>query len=187
MLCALLASLLFCVAHAEVRPIAARGAGADLLVNQFGAAVPASSLSGRFLLVYFGYTSCPDLCPAALTRMTSVLDLLGKDGQALLPLFVTVDPARDTVAVLRQYVSHFHPRLLALTGSTAAVADAAASFNAQFRLGAPDSSGRYAVDHSVLLYLADRQGKVVQLFHPQQSVAEIAAAIRPRLVAREAG
>jgi protein SCO1/2 len=153
----------------------------ELLVDQYGHPVPAQALTGKFLLVYFGYTSCPDLCPAALATMTTVLERLGPAGDRIQPLFVTVDPAHDTVAVLRRYASHFHPRLWALTGSPQAIAAAARSFEVQYREGPNDASGRRVVDHSVFLYLADPQGRVVQQFHPRQSAAEIVAAVRPRL------
>jgi cytochrome oxidase Cu insertion factor (SCO1/SenC/PrrC family) len=155
----------------------------DLLIDQFGKPVPPGRLQGHVLLVYFGYTNCPDLCPTALTTMTSVMNLLGPEGADVLPTFVTVDPARDTVTVLRRYATHFHPRLIALTGTAAAIADAARSFNVQYQAQPADAHGYYAVDHSVLLYLADRQGRVVQSFHPRQSAQEIAAAVRARLTA----
>jgi protein SCO1/2 len=180
---ALLASLFVGAAAAAAAPPQPVAGTSDLLIDQLGRPLPPSQLAGHVLLVYFGYTSCPDLCPAALTTMTAVMDRLGPAGVDVLPLFITVDPARDSVAVLHRYVSHFHPRLIALTGSPAAIADAARSFNVQFRAQPADAHGGYAVDHSVLLYLADRTGRVVQTFHPQQSAAEIAAGIRARLAA----
>lgn len=162
---------------------AAWAATPDLLIDQFGRPAPPGRLQGHVLLVYFGYTHCPDLCPAALTTMTSVMNLLGPEGADVLPIFVTVDPARDTVALLRRYATHFHPRLVALTGTAAAIADAARSFNVQFQAQPAAAHGYYAVDHSVLLYLADRHGRVLQSFHPRQSAQEIAAAVRARLAA----
>lgn len=178
-----LLALLVALAPAPMASAAAPAAATGLLVDQTGAPVPPARLANRVLLVYFGYTHCPDLCPAALTLMSAALRELGPAGDAVLPVFVTVDPARDTVAVLRGYARHFHPRLLALTGPPAAIADAARSFNVQFKPARPDAHGAYAVDHSVLIYLADRDGSVVRGFHPNQGAQELVAAIRALVTA----
>lgn len=180
-----LLSLLLAATTAATSSAAPAGARPppDLLVDQHGAPVPPARLANRILLVYFGYTNCPDLCPAALSVMSAALRELGAAGDAVQPVFVTVDPARDTIAVLRGYARHFHPRLLALTGSNAAIADAAKSFNVQFKPVRAAARGDYAVDHSVLIYLADRDGSVVRGFHPSQTAQDIAAAIRPLLAA----
>jgi protein SCO1 len=152
-------------------------AGETRLIDQFGRPVGASSLSGRWLLVYFGYASCKEICPAALTAMTAVLARLGTVGDLIDPVFVTLDPAHDSPAVMRAYAAHFDPRLRALTGSDAAVADAARTFGVPWKHAAATG----VIDHGTLFYLVDPDGHVVQMLHPQQPVADLAAAIRSRL------
>lgn len=151
---------------------------AGVLVDQFGRETPASSLKGHFLLVYFGFTSCPDVCPTALATMSRTLDILGQDGRDLLPLFVTVDPQRDTVAVVRSYVEHFHPRLIGLTGNPTAVAAAQRAFAVTSKRGSPDAERKYPVDHSLFIYLAGPDGKVLKTFHAGQSAAAVADEVR---------
>jgi protein SCO1/2 len=143
--------------------------------------MPASRLDGHYLLVYFGYTSCPDVCPTALATLSRTLDLLGPQGQGVLPLFVTVDPARDTVAVMRSYVGHFDRRLIGLTGSPGAVAAARRAFDVVARQGRPDANGNYALDHSLLIYFAGPDGNVLRTFHASQSAASIAGDMRKLL------
>jgi protein SCO1/2 len=149
-----------------------------LLVDQLGREMPASSLKGHFLLIYFGFTSCPDVCPTALATMSRTLDILGQDGRDLLPLFVTVDPQRDTVAVVRSYVEGVHPRLIGLTGSPTAVAAAQRAFAVTSKRGSPDVQGKYPVDHSLFIYLAGPDGKVLKTFHAGQSAAVVADEVR---------
>ena len=159
-------------------------AGSDTtgnLIDQYGHEVPASRLNGHYLLVYFGYTSCPDICPTTLATLTRTLDLLGPQGGNVLPLFVTVDPARDSVAVIRSYVAHFDPRLIGLTGSPAAIAAARKAFDVIARPGPPDEHGNYAFDHSLFIYFAGPDGKLLRTFHASQSAASIASEMRELL------
>jgi protein SCO1 len=146
------------------------------MIDQFGHLLDARELAGRWLLVYFGYTNCPEVCPAALTKMSVVLDSLGSAADPILPLFVSLDP-RDSPAQLRDFASRFHPRLRALSGSPAAVADAAQTFGVPWqRRGSTDY-----IDHGMLMYLANPDGRIVATFHPQQSVSELAGQIQSRL------
>ena len=156
-----------------------------ILIDQYGHPMPASKLSGHYLLVYFGYTSSPDICPAALTTMSQTLDLIGPQRDNVLPLFVTVDPARDTVAVMRAYVSHFNRRLIGLTGSPGAIAEARKAFDVAAKQGHPDENGNYAFEHSLFIYFAGPDGKVLQTFHANQSAATIASDMRKVLPAAD--
>jgi protein SCO1/2 len=161
--------------------------GADrtggVLINQYGEQMPASKLRGQYLLVYFGYTSCPDICPTALATMSRALDLLGPQRERVLPLFVTVDPGRDTVEVIRSYVAHFDRRLVGLTGSTEAIAAAREAFDVAAQSGPRDPNGNYVVDHSLFIYFAGPDGKVLQTFHSGQSAASIAGDARKFMLA----
>jgi len=134
-----------------------------VLIDQYGHPMPASKLSGHYLLVYFGYTSCPDICPTALATISRTLDLIGPQSENVLPLFVTVDPARDTVAVMRGYVAHFNRRLIGLTGSPGAIAAARKAFDVTAKRRHPDENGSYAFDHSLFIYFAGPDGKVLHV------------------------
>ena len=163
------------VAFMVFGPLVANAAPDSRLIDQFGHRIGAQELSGHWLLVYFGYTACPDICPTALTTMTAVVNRLDADGVKVTPLFVSVDPAHDSPARLREFAAHFHPRLRALTGDRAALADAAQSF------GVPVKSSGGGIDHGVMIYLAAPDGRVVKTFHSAQRVAEILAGIRAAL------
>jgi protein SCO1/2 len=160
--------------------LVANAAPDSRLIDQFGQRVGAQELSGHWLLVYFGYTACPDICPTALTTMTAVVNHLDTDGVHVTPLFVSVDPERDSPARLREFAAHFHPRLRALTGDRAALTDAAQSF------GVPWKASDGGIDHGVMIYLAAPDGRVVQTFHSSQRVAEILAGIRAALTKHSA-
>lgn len=157
-----------------------------VLIDQFGHEMPASKLSGHYLLVYFGYTSCPDVCPTALATIARTLDLVGPQRTNLLPLFVTVDPARDTVAVMRSFAAHFDRRLIALTGSPEAIAAARRAFDVSATQTRPDVSGNYALDHSLFIYFAGPDGKVLRTFHASQSAASLASDLRQLMPAADA-
>jgi protein SCO1/2 len=149
------------------------------LIDQFGRPVDAREFGGHWLLVYFGYTSCREICPAALTTMTAVLARLGPLAAAIDPLFVSLDPAHDSPAVMRAYIAHFDPRIRALTGSPQAVAEAARTFEVPWQR----SSTSPVSDHGTLFYLVAPDGSVVQALHPQQPIDELAAALVKHLSA----
>ncbi len=140
----------------------------------------------QFKLVFFGYTNCPAICPTTLQDMTDALDILGDDAKAIQPLFITVDPERDTVDVLGEYVSSFHPSLVGLTGSEAQISKVAKSYRVQrhkILLSEEDHSAHtghgggevnYDAAHSTLTYLMDRDGKFLTLF-PYDTRGEVMA------------
>ena len=149
------------------------------LVDQDGHAVAARELNGRWLLVYFGYASCKEICPAALTTLTAVLERMGPAGNAIDPIFVSLDAEHDSPAVLKRFAASFHPRLRALSGSADAVADAARTFEVPWQ-----RTSASVLDHGTLFYLVAPDGRVVQVLHPEQPVADLAAAISKRMAAR---
>jgi protein SCO1 len=127
-----------------------------------GTEVTDRSFPGKWLLLYFGYTFCPDACPTALNTIAEALDELGPLAGRLQPIFITVDPQRDTAAVMAEYVKAFHPRLVGLTGSAAQIAAAAKEFHVFYQvrqLGNED----YAIDHSSYIYVIDPDGQVAEL------------------------
>ncbi|MEW5889475.1 MAG: SCO family protein [Pseudomonadota bacterium] len=119
-----------------------------------------ADFQGRAVLLFFGYTHCPDVCPTTLAKMAQGIDLLGEEGKRVQGLFVTLDPARDTQAVLAQYVPAFRPDFLGLRGSEAEVARMAADFKVFFARQAPDASGFYTVDHQSAIFAFDPQGRL---------------------------
>ena len=137
---------------------------------------------GQLMLVYFGFTYCPDICPADLQAIGLVLDKLGNDAARVQPLFVTVDPERDTAEHLAEYVPLFHPRLIGLTGSLDAVRKAADAYKVYFaKVPIGKEAGDYTVDHTAYIYLMDRDGNYLGFFPPGTSADRMAEIIRPRL------
>jgi protein SCO1/2 len=151
------------------------------LIDQFGHPLDARELSGHWLLVYFGYASCREICPATLSTMTAVLARLGPLADSIDPLFVSLDPAHDSPAVMRAFIAHFHPRIRALTGTAQAVSEAARTFEVPWQ----SSPAAPVSDHGTLFYVVAPDGRVVQALHPQQPVDELAAAITSRVAARQ--
>jgi protein SCO1 len=127
-----------------------------------GTAVTDRSFPGKWLLLYFGYTFCPDACPTALNTIAEALDELGPLAERIQPIFITVDPQRDTPAVITEYVKAFHPRLIGLTGSAAQIAAAAKDFHVFYEVRQLGNE-EYAIDHSSYIYVIDPDGRVTDL------------------------
>lgn len=136
---------------------------------------------GKLMLVYFGFTLCPDICPTDLAQIAEALRSLGPAADGVAPLFITLDPERDTVALLSQYVPAFDRRMIGLTGSTAAIAQVAAAYKVYHARVANAGWTRYTIDHSSFIYLMDREGKYLGFIPPSTSAARIAAALKPLL------
>jgi len=155
--------------------------GSFTLTDQNGAIRHDSEFRGRMMLVYFGYTYCPDACPAALNVMTGAMDRLGKTADAVQPIFITVDPERDTVAQMKSYASNFTPRLVALTGPPDAIAAAASAYRVYFQKVAGEGKDDYSMDHSAFVYLMGRDGRYLTHFGPDVTAEQMAAAIQKLL------
>ncbi len=137
---------------------------------------------GKLMLIYFGFTYCPDVCPTDLQAIGLAMDQLGAKAESVHPLFITLDPERDTVEHLAQYVPLFHPRLIGLTGSPAAVAQAADAYRVYYkRVNFDPAKPDYTVDHSAFIYLVDRDGKYLGFFPPGTPAEKIAQMIEPYL------
>jgi protein SCO1/2 len=159
-----------------------------LLVGPGGQAVSSDDFRGRYQLVTFGYTFCPDVCPTTLVEMASVLKALGEMARDVQPIFVTLDPERDTLPVLMSYTSFFDPRILGLTGSPELISRAAHSFRVRYAK-VPNTHGDprlYAVDHSAGLYLVAPDGSLIRKFAYGKPAAEIAAEMNQLLAERPA-
>lgn len=129
------------------------------LTSDTGESVTAADFRGKYVLMYFGYTHCPDVCPLTLVHLHLVMQKLGKDADKVRILFVSVDPARDTPAVLHQYVSAFDPRITGLTGTPDQIAAMAKRYRSSFNIDARQAGGNYTVSHGSIIYIVDKQGR----------------------------
>jgi protein SCO1/2 len=150
------------------------------LVDQTGRSVRDEDLRGKWQLVFFGFTSCPDICPTTLTNINAALEELGPAADRLQPLLITVDPERDTPAVLKDYLAPFDPRILGLTGTPEQVGVALRSFRV-YAGKRPLDGGDYTMDHSAFIYLMDPQGAYATHFAPQVPVEEMIGRLRAQV------
>lgn len=157
--------------------------GAFSLVDQNGTARTNTDFAGKLMLLYFGYTFCPDVCPTGLQRLAEGLDVLTDAERAeVVPLFITIDPARDTSAVLKEYVAQFHPALLGLTGTPDQIATAAKAYRVYYRKSdQTKNQADYLMDHSSIIFLMGRDGTYKAHFTHDSQPEAIAAGIRKAL------
>jgi protein SCO1/2 len=158
--------------------------GPFTLVDQNGKQVTDKDFRGRYMLVFFGYTHCPDVCPAELQVMSQALDDLGPKASGIVPVFISLDPERDTPEVIGAYVKNFGPSFVGLTGSPEQVAQAAKAYRvsySKFYANGQDNKNDYSVDHSTFLYLMDRNGEYVTHFNFGTSPHKMAEALRSYL------
>ncbi|CAO4171746.1 SCO family protein [Methylorubrum aminovorans] len=159
--------------------------GPFALTDQAGRPRTEADFRGRLLLVTFGYTACPDVCPTELMEIGRALTLLGPEADAVQPIFITLDPEHDTAALLAEYLPNFHPRLVGLTGSEAAIRRAADAYKVYYETSPRPEGGR-AVEHSAFIYLMDRSGAYLGFFPPGTSAERMLTILRPHLAARPA-
>ena len=136
--------------------------GPFTLVDHTGKTVTEKDFRGRYMLVYFGFTHCPDVCPTGLQVMSAALEKVGAKADQVTPILITVDPERDTPEQLASYVPSFHPRLVGLTGSPEQVGAALKSYRVYAKkVDDPKSAAGFTFDHTSLLYLMDRNGDYI--------------------------
>lgn len=151
--------------------------GAFTLTAQDGRTVTESDLRGHPSVIFFGYTHCPDVCPTALYEMTQVYQALGADADKLKTYFITVDPERDTQALLATYLSSFDPRITGLTGTSEQIQQAIKAYRVYARK-VDNKSGDYLMDHTALIYLMDKQGRFIASLNLDRAPEETAKQIR---------
>jgi protein SCO1/2 len=183
-LCTALCCLLLacCSPHGAEPPLKGANIGGPFaLVNQDGRRVTDRDYAGQYRIVYFGFTHCPDVCPTDLAAIGQALTRFEKTDPAraarVQPIFISVDPERDSPAVVKDYVAAFHPRLVGLTGTPAEVAEVAKRFAVYYRKDAPQPGGGYAVDHSRVALLMGPDGAPIALLPQDQGVDGIVAAL----------
>jgi protein SCO1/2 len=158
--------------------------GAFQLVNNLGATVTDQTYRGKWLLVYFGYTYCPDVCPTELQTISAAIAKLGALADQITPVFITIDPERDTPEALDSYVKLFDPRLVGLTGTKQQIAQVAREYRVYYAKVERTGESAYLMDHSSLIYLMDPQGHFVALFNPRTDVDDMATGLRDHLSQR---
>jgi protein SCO1/2 len=164
-------------APSPIGSAAAAVGGPFHLEDQNGKPVTDQGMKGKPFLVFFGFTHCPDICPTTLFDMSQVLRQLGPDADRTGALFITVDPARDTPAVMKDYLSSFDPHLRGLTGDQAAI-DAATRAYRVYAKKVPLDGGDYTMDHTAVVYLMDKNGEFVAPFNLQRTPESAAADLR---------
>ena len=148
------------------------------LVDGSGKRVTEKDFAGRPMVVFFGFTNCPDVCPSGLQVLGAALDRAGDKAKAVAPLFVTVDPERDTTEKIGAYVKSFHPGIIGLTGSNEEIAAVVKAYRVYaVKVPSADDPSRYNVDHSSFFYLMDSGGKYVKHFPHTADADELAKAI----------
>jgi protein SCO1/2 len=163
-------------------PAAGAPAGGDFVLQSAAGPVDTRSLRGMVLLVFFGYTNCPDICPASMAAGAQALNALTPEERAKTRMImISVDPERDTPAKLKDYAAFFHSDMLGVTGTPAEIALVAKSFGAGYVRHPPGADGKYAVDHSAHTYLVDPDGELAATIPLGTPIADVVAAIRKHL------
>ena len=186
---AFVAGLVLCIAivmlltgrgGAPSLPQVASIGGPFSLTDQNGRTVTDQDFKGRPFLVFFGFTHCPDICPTTMFEISEIFKKLGPDGDRVRALFITVDPERDTPAALKDYVSSFDPRIVAVTGDDAAIAAVAKAYRAYYKR-TPLAEGGYTMDHTAIVYLMGKDGRFVTPFSLKRTTDAAAAELRKYL------
>jgi len=147
------------------------------LVDQDGKPFSNQDMKGKPYLVFFGYTHCPDICPTTLFEMTQLFRKLGPEANKVGALFITVDPARDTQKIMKEYMASFDPHLRALTGDQKAIDQAIRDYRV-YAKKVPEAGGDYSMDHTAIVYLMDKDGRFVAPFNMQRGVDAEAAELQ---------
>jgi protein SCO1/2 len=169
--------------HSQLQ-LAEAAQGGDFTLQSSRGAISLKDFRGKVVLIYFGYTFCPDVCPTSLALMAQALSALEPaERERVQGIFISVDPERDTLDRLKEFAPFFHPAITGMTGTPVQVAAIAKQYGASYIKQPADANGRYAVDHSSITYVVDPQGKLVASLPHASTPLQIIDAIRPRLTA----
>lgn len=149
------------------------------LTDQDGQPFQLSRLRGEVVLLFFGYTSCPDACPTTLSKLSKVYKLIGPQADRVVTVFISVDPERDTPRVLKDYLKYFRINSVGLTGTKAEIDAVVGKYGAKYEIEKSDSATGYHINHSTDLYLLDQKGEVVHRFKYDDGTEVIADGVRP--------
>jgi protein SCO1/2 len=156
--------------------------GPFALTDQNGARKSDADFRGKYMLIFFGYSYCPDVCPTTLAVMNAALDMMGQRGERIVPIFVTVDPKRDTPETMKTYLSAFGPRWVGLTGSDEEIAAIAKAYRVFYRVNAAEGAN-YTVDHSGVVYLMSPDGKFIANYSLDTQPDKLAADLMQKTLA----
>ena len=174
----LFSAVIFIVTGRTPAPIAMSAVGGPFhLVDQNAKPITDQDFKGQPFLVFFGFTHCPDVCPTTLFEVSEIFRALGPDAKNIRAMFVTVDPERDTPAVLKDYLASFDPRIIGVTGDEAAVAAAEKSYRV-YAKKVPTDGGGYTMDHTAIVYLMNKDGRFVAPFNMKRRPEEAAAELK---------
>ncbi|KAK2834688.1 hypothetical protein Q7C36_015389 [Tachysurus vachellii] len=158
------------------------GQGDFCLLDHTGQQRTKKDFLGQWVLIYFGFTHCPDICPEEMEKMSSVVKLLDESNLPFVqPLFITVDPERDDVASMAKYITDFHPRLIGLTGTPEKVKEVGQSYRVYMSAGPKDEDGDYIVDHTILIYLLSPDGLFLDYYNRMKNAKQIAESIQQHM------
>ena len=162
----------------------ANAGGNFSLQGMHGEFYGSANLRGKPDLIYFGFTSCPDICPTELQKISDVMDKLDKYDFDVMPVFITIDPKRDTHDVIRAYLKHFHHKFVGLTGTEEQIKKVADMFNVYYEKAASDDpdNPHYMMNHTAYIYLLDKYGKFVRFWDTNSNADEIASFIHEHLI-----
>lgn len=149
------------------------------LIDHNGVRREHSDFFGKWILIYFGFTFCPDVCPEELEKLTEAIKILDDTPglPELQPLFITVDPKRDTPELIKTYLKEFHPRMLGLTGSEEEIHTATKAYRVYYSVGPTDNPNDYLVDHTIIMYLVDPNGEFAEYYGQNRTAKEISHSI----------
>ncbi|MGB7914488.1 MAG: SCO family protein [Rhodomicrobium sp.] len=156
------------------------------LVDTDGKRVTDRDFRGKLMLVFFGYAHCPDVCPTELQTMSAVMDKLGPEAGKVAPIFISVDPKRDTPEALSSYMKNFDSRIAGLTGNQNEISDVAKAYRVYYRKAGDGGGGDYTVDHSAFVYLMDGEGKYLTHFSFNTTPESMLAVIKKKITADNA-
>lgn len=181
-LAALIAFVMVRMETAAPRDIVADNFGGPFtLIDHTGRAVTEKDFARKYRLIYFGFTYCPAICPTELAKMAKTLNALGPDADVITPLFITVDPERDTQDVMAKYVEMYHPRLIGLTGTPEQIKQTAKEYKIYYAKVEGPAMTEYTMDHSSFIYFMDPDENLVAIFRADDDAETMVTKIRERL------
>jgi|SRR5262245_355166 len=148
------------------------------LTDQNGQAFHLAQLRGKVVLLFFGYTHCPDACPTTMSKLSRVYKVVGSDSKDVVTLLISLDPDRDTPAVLKSYLSYFHLNSIGLTGTKDQIDKVVNQYGARYEIEQSDSAAGYHINHSTDLYLLNKNGEVARIFKYDEGLQTIADGVR---------